>query len=353
MTTSAPSVAVVIPARNAAGSLANCLEALRREGVPGAHAELIVVDDASADETGNIAAEWGAQVLTSSGRGPATARNAGASLTHADIVVFLDADTAPEPGWLEAMLAPFADPTIVAVKGRYVTRQRGLVPRFAQLEFEDKYARLERAVRVDFVDTATAAFRRAAFMNAGGFDESFPAQSAEDVDLAFRMADQGAGMAFNPLARVQHVHATSLLAYLHKKARYGFFRVTIYRRYPAKITGDSYTPPWMSLQIIAAGGVTLGLLGRLLGLFNPGRSLTFASVVFAATCFPLQRRAWVTDRAIFAWIVPLTFLRALAQGLGLSLGLARALSQSMDVPMVKCASATLTSGIRKSSTGNR
>src|SRR5439155_14295418 len=112
--------------------------------------------------------------------------------------------------WLQELLAPFADPSIVAVKGRYVTRQRGVVARFSQLEFEEKYARLERATRVDFVDTGTAAYRRDVFLATGGFDESFPAQSAEDVELAFRLADQGARFAFSPSARVRHRHAESL-----------------------------------------------------------------------------------------------------------------------------------------------
>jgi GT2 family glycosyltransferase len=123
-------------------------------------------------------------------------------------------------------MAPLMDPAIVAVKGRYVACQRGIVPAFRRLEFEE-YARLERAERIDFVDTGTAAFRKDIFMAAGGFDESFPAKSAEDVELAFRLAEQGAQFAFSPLAGVQHLHAKSLAAYLYKKARYSFFSVTV------------------------------------------------------------------------------------------------------------------------------
>src|SRR5690242_8535444 len=101
-------VAVIIPARNAASSLRDCLEALRVERVPGDGRQLIVVDDASADETAKIGAAAGATILRGDGRGPAVARNLGARQANADVLVFLDADTAPEPGWLDALLAPFA-----------------------------------------------------------------------------------------------------------------------------------------------------------------------------------------------------------------------------------------------------
>ena len=129
-------MAVVVPARNAAGSLADCLEALRTQQVPGERGELIVVDDCSTDDTAKIAAARGAQVLMADGRGPAAARNLGARAARDEILIFLDADTAPEPGWLDAMLEPFKDATIVAVKGRYVTQQHGVVARFSQLAFE-------------------------------------------------------------------------------------------------------------------------------------------------------------------------------------------------------------------------
>ncbi len=320
-------VAVIIPARDAAGSLSSCLAALRLEGVPGTSAALIVVDDGSVDATASVAASFGATVLHCDGRGPATARNMGASATDSDILVFLDADTAPTPGWLAAMLEPFAEPDVVGVKGRYVTHQRGIVPRFAQLEFEEKYARLERARRIDFVDTGTAAYLRSVFVEAGGFDEMFPIPSAEDVELAFRIAqERGACFAFSPSACVRHTHARDLATYLRKKAIYGFFRVTVYRRFPSKLKGDSYTPPWLGLQIFLSGLLPLTLLGALAGL--PAWVVASTALLFGASCLPLLRRAPRADRGLLPWVIPLCLLRSLAQGLGLAAGLLASLSRS-------------------------
>src|SRR5438067_12612865 len=71
-------VSVIIPARDAAATLGECLDALAAEGVPGPAVELIVVDDGSVDGTARMAARPGFQVLASGGRGPAAARNQGA-----------------------------------------------------------------------------------------------------------------------------------------------------------------------------------------------------------------------------------------------------------------------------------
>ena len=317
-------VSVIIPARDAAATLGACLDALALQNVPGPNAELIVVDDGSVDETSTVAQRPDVRVLRGVGRGPASARNTGARFAQGRILVFLDADTVPRPGWLGEMLAPFSDPLVAAVKGRYYTRQRGLVPRFAQVEFEDKYARLERARRVDFVDTGTAAFRQDAFIASGGFDEGFGPTSAEDVELAFRLSASGARFVFNPQAGVWHRHAHTLRAYLLKKLRYGFFRMEVYRRYPRKTLGDSYTPPIMAVQIGLVGCSWL-LAGALAVRPHGVLRLLLAGVLaaFGLTTLPLAGRATAGGLRLTLCVAPLVYARSAAQGIGMLLGIGR------------------------------
>jgi cellulose synthase/poly-beta-1,6-N-acetylglucosamine synthase-like glycosyltransferase len=242
--------------------------------------------------------------------------------------VFLDADTAPKPGWLEALLAPFQDPRVVAVKGRYHTRQRSLVARFSQVEFEEKYARLERAPKVDFVDTGTAAFRRDTFCAAGGFDEQL--KCAEDVDLAYRLASQGAHFVFAPRAGVEHRHAERLHQYLLKKAQFGFFRLQVYRRFPRKALGDAHTPPLWGVQIGLAGIVAI--FGLLVAARLPvaGRGLTVALAAFTWTTTPLVRRAKARDSLLLAALVPaLSLARSCALGAGVGLSVLVAIAQRL------------------------
>jgi glycosyltransferase involved in cell wall biosynthesis len=317
-------VSVIIPAHNASTTLGACLDGLAREHIPGSAGELIVVDDASTDDTRQIATRPGVRVLSGPGTGPSAARNTGARAAEGEVLVFLDADTVPQPGWLREMIAPLQDPQIVAVKGRYRTDQRTIMARFAQLEFEWKYARLERATRVDFVDTGTAAYRRDLFLTTGGFDEQL--RSGEDVDLAFRLASQGAQFAFNPRAVVQHHHTEDLLGYFVKKAKYAGVRVELYRRYPNKAFGDSYTPPTMGLQIGLAGFLTASTAARVVGL--PGtRWLSWPHhlgwIAFGVTTLPLVRRALRSDAGLAPLVPALVFIRAFAQGIGLTGSLLR------------------------------
>ncbi len=315
-------VSVVIPARNAAHTLGACLDALEEEGIPGPGGELLVIDDGSTDTTVSVASRPDVQVLKGEGRGPAAARNLGGRRATGEILVFLDADTVPQSGWLAEMVAPFEDPAVVGVKGCYQTFQQSPIARFVQLEFEEKYERLlRRGPHVDFIDTGTAAFRRDMLQAVGGFDEGFRVPSAEDVELGFRLAERGARLAFNPKAVVWHRHPESLRVYLRKKLLYGYFRVRVYRRHPGKTLGDSYTPPLMAAQIGLAGLAGLLILLSLVGLPWVVPALAAVLVGFALTTGSLVRRAVRREPDLAPLVPALVFARAFAQGLGIFAGL--------------------------------
>lgn len=293
---------MVVPAYLAEQSLPGLLAALRRQTLPPDRVETIVVDDGSPDATGAVAEREGVRVLRQRHLGPAAARNGGARAARGEILVFTDADCEPAPDCLEQLLGPFADPQVVATKGAYATRQRELVARLVQLEYEEKYARMARwqAARggIDFVDTYAAAFRRAEFLAAGGFDESFPGPSVEDQELAFRLWAAGARMRFVPEARVWHRHAATLAAYARKKWRIGYWKVAVLRRHPGKALRDAHTPQLLKLQLALAPLPPLFLL---------------AAVPFVLRC--LRR-----DPAAALLAPVFLYVRALALGLGVAAG---------------------------------
>src|ERR1051326_3846437 len=238
-------VSIVMPAYNAEATIGRALESIVAQdaGVP---VEVIVVDDGSTDRTAEIVASVdGIRLIRQSNAGPALARNRGAAAATGGIAVFIDSDCEASQGWLAEMLAPFADPSVSAVKGAYRTKQRALTARFVQLEYEDKYDRMARHPYIDFVDTYSAAFRRDAFLASGGYSAAFGLPSAEDVDLSYRMASAGALMVFRPQAIVFHRHPDRLGTYLRKKARFASWRVLAVRRTPGKAISDSHTPQIM------------------------------------------------------------------------------------------------------------
>src|SRR5436309_2974011 len=105
-----PPLSVVIPVRDGGRDFERCLRGLRASSWT--DYELVVVDDGSADASGDLAASFGARVVRHDRpRGPAAARNAGAEAASAPIVFFLDADVVVHPDTLARALAHFeADP---------------------------------------------------------------------------------------------------------------------------------------------------------------------------------------------------------------------------------------------------
>ncbi len=317
---SAVRASVIIPVYNGSRTIAHCLDALSAQSVPRSEYEIIVINDASTDATARIVSFFPVRVLSQPHRGPAAARNLGVREAKADIVLFTDADTEPTPNWIETMLAPFGDRGIAGAKGTYRTRQREWVARFVQVEYEEKYARMARAKKVDVVDTYSAAYRREVALFDGGFDESFPSASAEDAEFSFRLARHGYRFVFLPDAIVYHRHAASLATYCRRKFKIGYWRIRVHQRHPGKLVSDAHTPPTEKLQVL----LTPFLLGSALAsLVLPGSIVVFYffAVWFGLTMFPLTWRVVRRDPMV-GLVSPLFIVcRAFALGVGGGIGL--------------------------------
>ncbi len=315
---------MIVPARDAAATLPECLHALHNQTIP--LDEIIVVDDGSRDATAQIARDAGASVivLPVSG-GAAAARNVGAAAASGDILLFTDADCAPLPGWAEALLAAFDDPAVAGAKGTYRSRQTSLTARFVQLEYEDRYDRTARFESIDFIDTYSAAYRRDVFEALGGFDPSII--MVEDQEFSFRVAARGHRMVFVPEAAVYHYHASDPIAYARKKARIAYWKMIILRRHPRAVLRDSHTPQTLKVQIALTG---LGWAAGALGLIAEGSlrrkfwALGGASAaLFGFSAISFIRKAARRDLKLVAFALPMLIWRALWLGLGMAAGMIR------------------------------
>jgi lipopolysaccharide/colanic/teichoic acid biosynthesis glycosyltransferase/glycosyltransferase involved in cell wall biosynthesis len=315
-------ISVIIPAYNAERTLRACLDALKAQtGVT--DFEVIVVDDGSTDNTASIAKATGAQVIRQPHQGPAVARNRGVEAACGDIVAFTDADCEPAPDWIQQMSAPFADPDVSGAKGTYRTRQRELTARFVQLEYEDKYDRLARQPRIDFVDTYSAAYRRTVFLENGGFDSVFSTASVEDQELSFRLSQKGYRLVFVPAAKVYHQHDRTLGEYIHRKSGIGYWKALLVRWHPEKVMHDSHTPQTLKVQLVLLGSLGVSLV------FWPVWPRAASWVVlalagaFLLTAAPFLLKALRRDPSVLLIAVPMLIARAAALGAGLVAGYAR------------------------------
>lgn len=323
---------VVIPAYNAAATLPATLDALAgQRGVPGP-LDVIVVDDGSTDATATVAAAGGARVLRQPNRGAATARNRGAASARGAFLLFTDSDCVPTPDWVARMLAPFADPTVMGVKGVYRTQQRSIAARYAQLEFEDRYRYQAAGAAIDMVDSYAAAFRRDFFLACGGFDERFWGANTEDAELSYRMAATGARMVFAPDALVYHTHQPTLARYLRLKFGRGYWMLIAFRPHAERAVRDSYRPQVIKLQGVLAVAV-LGLAGPALRWRAARWGLGALGAALVASTLPFAVFAARRDPLVGLLAPGISILRGLAIGLGIAaqlLGLGRGLILERD-----------------------
>ena len=315
-------ISVVVPAYNAAETLDDCLTALGRQTVEREAYEVIVVDDGSTDATAEIAETYDVRLVRQENAGPAAARNRGAEMARGELLLFTDADCAPAPDWMERLISPFSDPEVVGAKGVYWTRQRSLVARFVQLEYERKYARMEREKQIDFVDTYSAAYRRDVFLANGGFETLFTTSSVEDQELSFRLARKGYRLVFVPDAAVTHVHDVTPLEYGRRKLNIGMWKALLLRWHPERAVRDSHTPQVLKLQLGLAGLLCLSLLA--VPMWSAAAWVALAALlIFFGSSLPFLAGIARKDPVVTLVAPFLLLVRALALGVGLVVGAVR------------------------------
>jgi cellulose synthase/poly-beta-1,6-N-acetylglucosamine synthase-like glycosyltransferase len=179
-------VSVVIPAYNAAATIAAAIESVLAQTRP--PEEVIVVDDGSKDKTSAVVERFGpvVRLLRQANAGCGQARNSGAREARGMWLAFLDADDLWLPTKLERQLPETADPRIAVVVCRKYSEEGQLLGR--RLAFDDLWTRNDAIVSSSLV-------RRSAFEQAGGF---WKLRACEDYHLWLRLTADGWDMANVP-----------------------------------------------------------------------------------------------------------------------------------------------------------
>jgi len=113
----APKVSIIIPARNEEKSLPIVINALKNQTL--APFQIIVVDSASTDKTGEVGRSLGAEVIREERIGTNNALETGRSLAKGEFLARIDADCIPEKDWVEKAIKIFEDEKVVCVTGPY------------------------------------------------------------------------------------------------------------------------------------------------------------------------------------------------------------------------------------------
>jgi cellulose synthase/poly-beta-1,6-N-acetylglucosamine synthase-like glycosyltransferase len=198
-----PTVSVLIPAFNEEKVIGRLLSRIANFTYPKDKLQVIVIDDASNDQTGKIADDYKKaypfmDVLHRDGsngrKGKASAMNHGFSMCTGEIVLCFDADYYPQKDIIETLVKEFVDPKVGAVQGRVVVlnEPQNKITRLITLERiggyrVDQEARDNLGLIVQFGGTV-GGFRSSVIENLCGWDDSV---LAEDTDLTFRVYLEG------------------------------------------------------------------------------------------------------------------------------------------------------------------
>lgn len=249
-----PHVSVIVPFAGSPAELDRLVESLtalqRRPGD-----EVIVIDNreqaASAQPPAASITVHPANAIAS----PAFARNAGARLTLGEWLVFVDADTRPDPQLLDAYFSPSPAPETAILAGAVVdvADDDTLVARHDVARRRMSQEMTLRREGRPYAQTANCAVRRSAFETVGGFEPE--ARAGEDADLCFRLQRAGWRLEERSAATVEHRARRTLRACLAQNVHHGAGVGWLNRRWPGEFPAPG--PRWLVVR-------TLRLIGRAL-----------------------------------------------------------------------------------------
>lgn len=228
-----PEVSIIITTYDRGPLVRRQLHHLTLQDLPQDRFEVIVSDDGSSDDTARIVESFADRlplryhVQEDLGFRAATARNAGARLATAPVLVFLDAGAMPGPSLAGAHLAAHADPSAHRMVighghgfGANLARLSGLAEAMDELPLDEVARRFQdnpefRDGREDRLAAAgfdldsdpmpwqlfftfNCSVRADDFWRIGGFDESFVQWGAEDIEIAFRGSRHGLSFGYAP-----------------------------------------------------------------------------------------------------------------------------------------------------------
>lgn len=295
---SPPRLSVLVVAYQSAAALRALLPALERELREGD--ELVVVDNASSDGSAEIAEAAGARVIRNAANaGFAAACDQAAEAAAGDLLLLLNPDSIPEPGFRDAIEGPWGggwDAWMgLVLDGDAVNTSGGVVHFTAiawagQAGFPAAAARASAPREVGFLSGACLAIPRATWVALGGFSPRF-FMYHEDVDLSLRLRLRGGRIGVVPSACVDHDYAFAKGATKWRMLERNRW-ATILRTYPGPVLAG-VAPALAALELALWPAALAGGWGR-------AKALATLDVLRALPRLLRERRAIQATRRVSA-----------------------------------------------------
>lgn len=253
-----PAVSIVIPCRNEARHIEDCLRAvLAFESPPGGY-EVIVADGMSDDGTRKIVAEMATseprlRLIDNPEKTTPHALNAGIRAACGEIIVRIDAHSEYAPDYLVQCVLVLQETGADDVGGPWVARGRSYVQRCIAAAFNTPFAvGGARAHQADYegpIDNVyLGCWRRELLERIGSFDEEFVRN--QDDELCFRLQRMGAVIWQSPRIRSWYTPRSSLSGLFRQYFQYGYWKIRVIQKHGAPASFRHIVPGFFVITLL-------------------------------------------------------------------------------------------------------
>ncbi len=218
-------VSIIIPVRNRPDDIEACLQSVGELDYPDDRLEVIVVDDASDDQTPDVVSRFPVRLIRLKQHKRASfCRNHAARQARGDLLAFIDSDCLADSAWLRELVPAFKDAQLGALGG--------MVDGYFNVNGLDRYEKARSSLSVStwfrrsqkndpffYLPACNLVVRRRLFQDIGGFNEELVV--GEDVDLSWRIRHRGYHIEFRPQGRVYHKHRNRVFSFCRRRFDYG------------------------------------------------------------------------------------------------------------------------------------
>lgn len=248
MSVNYPRVSIIVPVYNGESTLDLCLQSMLKLDYPKDLIEIIVVDNASTDNTKNIIGKYPVIYSLEQKKTSYAARNNGIKLSSGDILAFTDSDCIVDPEWLKSgveMLMKNSSQNkerIAALAGRVEAYQpENVIEKYtAAIGVLDQKKSISKAARIA---TCNVFFHKSVFDKVGLFDENL--FSGGDTEMSWRIQSKGYTIGYCEKALLYHKHRTNLLNLYEQFFRYGYGSIYLWKKYN-KEDWINYRKSWVT-----------------------------------------------------------------------------------------------------------
>lgn len=327
-----PKVSVLIPAHNEEAVIGNVLQRLTETTYPKDKMEVIVVNDASTDKTGEIVDKFADEYpyikavhRKNGGNGKPDALNTGLAFSNGEVVLTFDADYYPQRDIIEKLVAPFIDPEVAAVQGRVtvLNEEDSFVSKIVTLDRIGGY-RIDQLARDNLIlipqyGGTVGGFKRRILEQVGGWD---PNMLTEDTDLTCRFVLDGYQLRYVNDAECYEEGVSNWRSFWGQRYRWAKGHMQVAFKYLGRFLRAKQFSFLEKLEmtmllniyfmpILVLVGWTIGILAYIFGVnvmlwqyMGALSIITYSTMGNFAPFFEAGTAAYLDDRKEILWMLP-------------------------------------------------